>query len=176
MPPASSHHLPPWAPLHHKWYQGRLPLPDRYVLSLYHHLIVCFAKRITGFDWFFVEKSHFPHPLSGGTWCCHVLSCSYDCNDRCLSLPRALFIALLFSRSFHNKNGHVCGYFSMRKVTLQFCCCFWYHAIIRVPSFLVMMPTMKCMTCFLPAAYTFVSCSFILSLCRWITLSLAARY
>jgi hypothetical protein len=22
----------------------------------------CFAKRITGFDWFFVEKSHFPHP------------------------------------------------------------------------------------------------------------------
>jgi hypothetical protein len=59
---------------------------------------------------------------------------------------------------------------------LGFCVWFWYHAIIWVPSFHVMSPTMKCMTCFLPVTYMFVSCSFILSLCRWITPFLAARY
>jgi hypothetical protein len=59
--PPPPHHLPPWVPLHHEWYQGSLLLPGRYVLSLYHHLIVCFAKRIIVFDWFFVKKSNFPH-------------------------------------------------------------------------------------------------------------------
>jgi hypothetical protein len=60
------------------------------------------------------EKS-FSASVIGGTWCRHVLSCSYDCNDSSLSLPRALFIVLLFSRSFHNKNGHVCCIFQWEK-------------------------------------------------------------
>ncbi len=36
--------------LHHEWYQGSLLLPGRFVLLLYHHLNVCFAKRMIVFD------------------------------------------------------------------------------------------------------------------------------
>jgi hypothetical protein len=121
------------------------------------------------------EKSFSASVVIGGGWCRHVLSCSYNCNDGSLSLLRALFVVLLFSRSFHNKNGRVCCIFQWEK-SLKFRVWFWYHAIIRAPSFHVMSPTMKCMTCFLPVTYTFVSCSFILSLCRWITPFLVARY
>jgi hypothetical protein len=180
-PPRAPHRLllpPPTMSTFASWMVPGKPSPPRQVCIVAvssSHCVFCKTNH-----WFWLifrgEKS-FSASVIGGAWWNHVLSCSYDCNDGCLSLPRALFIALLFSRSFHNKNGHVCGIFQWaRKVTLQFRCCFWYHAIIRVPSFLVMTPTMKCMTCFLPAAYTFVSYSFILSLCRWITLSLAARY
>jgi hypothetical protein len=50
----------------------------------------------------------------------HVLSCSYDCNDSSLSLPRALFVVLLFSRSFDNKNGRVCCIFQWEKSLCSF--------------------------------------------------------
>jgi hypothetical protein len=65
------------------------------------------------------EKS-FSASVICSAWCCQVLSCSYDCNDGSLSLLRALFIALLFSRSFHNKNGPVCWIFQWEKSLCSF--------------------------------------------------------
>ena len=62
MPSTTSHHLPPWALLHPARYQESLLPPGRYVSLLYYHLVVCFAKRMVEFDWFFVEKRHFQHP------------------------------------------------------------------------------------------------------------------
>jgi hypothetical protein len=68
----------------------------------------------------FCGEKLFSASVIGGTWCCHVLSCSYDCNDGSLSLPRALFVVLLFSRSFHNKNGRVCCIFQWEKSLCSF--------------------------------------------------------
>jgi hypothetical protein len=156
----------------------RKPSPRRQVCIVTVSSSHCvFCKKNHWFWLIFCGEKSFSASVIGGAWCRHVLSRSYDCKDSSLSLLRALFVVLLFSRSFHNKNGRVCCIFQWEKSLCSFIVVFdIMAAIIRVPSFLVMMPTMKCTTCFFPAAYMFVSCSFILSLCRWITLSLTARY
>jgi hypothetical protein len=117
MPPSSSCHLPPWAPLHHEWYQGSLTLPGRYVLSLYHNLIVCFAKRITGFDWFFMEKSHFLHlwsPAPDATmfFLVHMIEMMAVCPcqehyslhycSRGLSITRTVMFVVFFNEKSHS--------------------------------------------------------------------------
>jgi hypothetical protein len=79
-----------------------------------------FCKKNHWFWLIFLWEKSFSTSVICGTWCRHVLSCSYDCNDGFLSLPRALFVALLFSRSFHNKKGRVCGIFQWEKSLCSF--------------------------------------------------------
>jgi hypothetical protein len=123
-----THHVPPCLlppPPTMSTFASRMvpgkPSPPRQVCIVAVSSSHCvFCKKNHWFRLTFRGEKSFSASVIGGTWCRHVLSCSYDCNDGCLSLPRALFIVLLFSRSFHNKNGHVCGIFQWEKSLCSF--------------------------------------------------------
>jgi hypothetical protein len=99
----------------------RKPSPRRQVCIVAVSSSHCvFCKKNHWFWLIFCGEKSFSASVIGGAWCRHVRSCSYDCNDSSLSLPRALFVVLLFSRSFHNKNGHVCCIFQWEKSLCSF--------------------------------------------------------